>query len=205
MSWSVRLARAGDGAALADIYRPAVVESAISFELVPPDANDMAERVAHVTTRMPWLVCERGDVIVGYVYARPFRERAAYQWSCEVSAYVAGDARRRGIARALYTSLFAVLIMQGYRRAFAGITLPNAASVGLHLAVGFAPVGVYHAAGFKFGEWHDVGWFERALAPLDAAPEPPLPLFSCVETESFSSAIAAGTALLERSGDLRQP
>lgn len=192
MPAAIRLARPADGPALAGIYRPAVLESAISFELDAPDAHEMAERVERVMKRTPWLVYERDGVVAGYAYAGPFRERAAYRWSCEVSAYVAAEARRLGVARALYTSLCAALEVQGYRRAFAGITLPNEASVGFHTALGFTPAGIYHAAGFKMGAWHDVGWYERALAPLDPAPEPPVALPVCVGQAAFQSALIAG-------------
>jgi len=81
----------------------------------------------------------------------------------EVSAYVHPDRRRRGVGRSLYTALLAVLVLQGYREACAGITLPNPASVGLHQALGFDPVGVYRRVGWKLGCWHDVGWWQRSL------------------------------------------
>ena len=147
MATLIRLAAPADGPALADIYRPAVTDFATSFELDPPDGAEMARRVARIVARTPWLVCERDGTVLGYAYASAHRDRPAYGWSVEVSAYVHGDARRLGVARALYTSLFAALVVQGFRNASAGVTLPNAPSVSLHTAVGFTPVGVYRGVG----------------------------------------------------------
>jgi phosphinothricin acetyltransferase len=188
----IRLADARDGPALAAIYRPAVTDSVISFELEPPDGDEMARRIERVSARTPWLVCEVAGEVLGYAYAGPHRERPAYQWSVEVSAYVRGDARRAGVARALYTSLFAALVLQGFRNAYAGVTLPNAASVGLHTAVGFSPAGVYRGVGYKFGAWHDVAWFERALAPRVADPPVPVPLPALAGSAAFQNALAQG-------------
>lgn len=195
MSGIIRLATLSDAAEVAAIYRPAVTESVISFEAEPPDAAAMGERIRSTLALLPWLVCEAGAVR-GYAYATRFRERAAYQWSAEVSAYVDGDARGAGVARALYTSLFAILVLQGYRNAYAGITLPNDASVGLHEAVGFTPIGVYRSVGHKFGAWHDVGWFERQLAPREKDPVPPVPLPRIAGTPELAAALAAGERVL---------
>jgi L-amino acid N-acyltransferase YncA len=120
MSATIRLATIADGPALAAIYAPAVLAHATSFELEAPDGAEMARRVETLTTRTPWLVCEFRSAVVGYAYASPHRDRWAYQWSVEVSAYVGAAAQRSGVARALYTSLFAVLVMQGFRNAYAG-------------------------------------------------------------------------------------
>ncbi len=149
----------------------------------------MTERVAHIMGRTPWLVFERDGIVLGYAYAGIHRERPAYQWSVEVSAYVHRDAQRLGVARALYTSLFAALVVQGFRNAYAGITLPNEASVGFHTAMGFTPVGVYRGIGYKYGNWHDVAWFERGLAPRDESPQPPHLLPECLNDAMFLTAI----------------
>ena len=200
MATLLRLATPADGPALADIYRPAVTDSATSFELDPPDGAEMARRVARILELTPWLVCERDGAVLGYAYAGPHRERPAYQWSVEVSAYVQGEARRLGVARALYTSLFAALVVQGFRNAYAGVTLPNEASVRLHAAVGFTPIGVFRGIGYKHGEWHDVAWFERALAPRDAPPPAPRPLRDCEREPAFRAALGAGRAHLRCPG-----
>lgn len=196
MTMLIRLAQAADGAALAEIYRPAVTESSTSFELEPPDAAEMARRVTHIVARTPWLICERDGLVLGYAYASPHRDRAAYQWSVDFATYVHDDARRLGVARALYTSLAAVLVCQGFRNAYAGITLPNAPSIALHTSFGFTPICVYRGVGYKKGVWHDVAWYERALAPRHPAPPPPVPLCDYAETPAFKAAIAAGVEQL---------
>ena len=196
MTTLIRLATSADGPALAEIYRPAVADCATSFELEPPDGAEMARRVAKCMERSPWLVCERDGRVAGYAYGGMHRERAAYQWSVEVSAYVHRDFHKQGIGRALYTSLFAALAVQQYRNAYAGITLPNDASVALHKAVGFTPIGVYGSIGYKMGAWHDVAWFERELAPRVVDPPAPRPLAECSSDPAFVAALESGMALL---------
>jgi len=176
----IRLATSNDSPALARIYRPAVVERPTSFELEPPDAAEMARRVEKIARHLPWLVYERDGSVIGYAYASQHRERAAYQWSVDVSAYVSAEVHRGGIGRALYTALFEILVTQGFRNAYAGITLPNSASEGFHHAMGFTDVGVYHHVGYKLGRWHDVLWLERALQPVVDNPPLPVPLASVV-------------------------
>jgi L-amino acid N-acyltransferase YncA len=163
-----------DAEALVAIYAPIVTSTAISFETMAPDVAEMRTRIAAQPANKPWLVAERDGAVAGYAYASTFRDRAAYRFGVEVTAYVAEAARRGGVGRAIYQALFRLLAIQGYRRAFAGITLPNDASVALHRATGFAEAGVMHAAGFKFDRWHDVAFFERAVAPLSAPQRDPL-------------------------------
>ena len=172
----IRLAHEGDAAAIAAIYAPNVERKPASFELVAPDAAQMAARIRSVLERWPWLVLEEGGAVLGYCYAGAYAERAAYQWSATVSVYARDGQHRRGIGRRLYGVLFDVLRRQGVCNAFAGITLPNDASVGLHRAMGFEPVGIYRRVGFKFGAWHDVGWFGCRLDESAGEPRAPLAL-----------------------------
>ncbi len=190
----IRLARPGDGEALARIYAPSVTEAATSFETEPPDAAEMERRAASVLAKTPWLVLEEAGAVVAYAYAGPHRDRAAYRWCVEVSAYVAPASRRRGAAGALYASLLALLGLQGFRNAYAGVTLPNPASVALHEAMGFSRVGVYREIGWKLGRWHDVLWLERALAPRSPDPREPLALAAIVGRPEFEAALALGRA-----------
>jgi phosphinothricin acetyltransferase len=113
-----------------------------------------------------------GDVL-GYAYAGKHRERAAYRWSVDFTAYLAPEAKRRGIGTELYRALVKICQSQGYYRAFAGITLPNEASVQLHEKIGFRPIGVYRRVGFKLGKWHNVGWWSLDLLPEEGAPREP--------------------------------
>lgn len=171
----IRLATADDATAIAEIYAPIVTRTPISFEEIAPDAAEMRTRILKTMQTYPWLVWDSG-AIAGYAYASVHRARPAYRWSAEVSAYVREDARGRGIARSLYEALFRVLRLQGYHRAFAGIALPNDASVGLHSRCGFEPIGVFREIGYKFGSWHDTQWWQRALGDAGEAPSEPTPL-----------------------------
>ena len=170
---NIRLATAADAEGALEIYAPIVSDTAISFELVPPSVEEMGERIETTVANLPWLVAEVEQNIVGYAYASRHRERAAYQWSVDVSVYVNENARRQGVARALYRALLDILTELGYCTAFAGIALPNDASVGFHEAIGFRPVGVYRSVGYKLGTWHDVGWWQRALREYPSNPVPP--------------------------------
>lgn len=170
----IRTAQVTDAPAIAAIYAPFVEASAVSFETVAPTADEMAARMARILKTHPWLVAEAEGAVAGYAYASPHRERPAYRWSVDVTVYMAGDARRRGFARALYARLFDILAAQNYRMAFAGIALPNEASVGFHEAMGFRPIGVYPNVGFKLGQWRDVGWWGRALSAAPGEPEEPI-------------------------------
>jgi len=154
-----------------------VLQRPTSFELRAPDAAEMAARLARVTATWPWLVAEEGGAVRGYCYASAFAEREAYRWSVATSAYVREGHQRRGIGRALYTRLFDALRAQGAVMAFAGITLPNEGSVGLHRALGFEPVGLFPRAGFKLGRWWDVAWYGLALREVktDEVPQEPRP------------------------------
>jgi L-amino acid N-acyltransferase YncA len=166
----IRDASEQDGRACAAIYAPYVTDTAISFELDPPAANEMAQRIAAAQRCHAWLVLEHDARVVGYAYGGPYKERPAYRWSSEVSVYLELGRRRTGGGRALYTALFDRLAARGYRTLLAGMTLPNDASVGLHRALGFEPVGTHRRVGWKHGRWHDVAWTQRMLA---AGQDPP--------------------------------
>ena len=160
----IRDATPHDAPAIAAIYAPIVRDTTISFELEPPTVDEMARRIGAATPGLPWLVAlDDQGAVAGYVYAGKHRERAAYRWSVDVTAYVREDCRQRGVAKRLYGQLFDRLKAGGYFQAFAGIALPNAASVALHESLGFEAIGVYRSVGFKHGAWRDVGWWQRAL------------------------------------------
>jgi len=162
-----------DAAACAAIYEPYVTGTAITFETEPPGAAEMAERIAVALDTHAWVVFEEDGRVRGYAYGGPFRSRAAYRWSCEVSVYVELGRRRTGAGRQLYAVLLQRLARRGFRTAVAGTTLPNDASVGLHRAMGFHPVGTYRDIGYKFDAWHDVFWTQRPLAAVDDPPAEP--------------------------------
>ncbi len=169
----VRVAVAEDAQQILAIYAPFCADTPVSFEVQPPSAAEMRERITRILTSFPWLVWEKDGVVLGYAYASRHRERAAYQWSVDATVYVSAGARRQGIGRKLYNVLFQLLRRQGFYNAFAGITLPNPASVGLHEALGFKPLGVYRHVGYKLGAWHDVGWWQLELQEAGPPRRPP--------------------------------
>lgn len=166
-----------DAAAVAEIYRPAVDASMASFEAVAPDAAEMARRIRTTIARTPWLVAADGATgVIGYAYAGPHAERAGYRWSVNVSAYVHPDHQGRGIGRRLYGELLPILRRQRFVNVYAGITLPNPASVALHVAIGMRRIGVYERVGWKLGAWHDVAWYGLRIAEPSEPPAEPIPL-----------------------------
>ena len=170
MAVQVRLATTADAAGIRAIYAPHVEGSAVSFETAVPSVAEIASRIGQTLRTHPWLVAEDAAGVLGYAYAHGINPRAAYNWSVETSIYVRAESQRRGVGRTLYAAIFEALRTQGFRQAFAIITLPNPASVALHEALGFRPVGRYEAVGWKLGRWHDVGWWQRALTEDDSAP-----------------------------------
>jgi phosphinothricin acetyltransferase len=199
---TIRLATLDDADPILEIYAPFCRATPVSFETEPPTVEEMCERIAKTLKSLPWLVCERDQQILGYAYASAHRERAAYRWSVDVSAYVKEGFRRAGIGRALYTSLIALLRLQGFYNAIAGITLPNPDSVGLHEAMRFQPVGVYRAIGFKCGDWHDVAWYQLALREPDGEPAEPLEFARVRDRPEWPSALDVGRSLRTDSGRL---
>lgn len=194
----LRPATPADAGAVAAIYAPFCgADSVASFETEAPTPEAMAERIAKTTAQLPWLVAADDSGIRGYVYASRHRERGAYRWSVDVTAYLRADSRGQGLGTALYTALFEILRAQGYFKAYAGITLPNPASVGLHAALGFTQVGIYHGVGFRAGAWRDVSWWELALRPEVPDPPEPRPLPAVLGAPAWSSALASGAARLE--------
>ncbi len=159
-----------DCAACLEIYAPYVRDTAVSFEEQVPTAGAFLDRIRAASATHPWLVLEDAGLVVGYAYAAPHRARAAYRWAAEVTVYVARSHHRRGAGRRLYIELMQRLRSQGLRVACAGVTLPNDASIALHRAVGFEPVGVYRRIGWKHGAWHDVSWWQLELAPETGPP-----------------------------------
>lgn len=159
----VRDATVDDADACAAIYAPYVTDTAITFESDPPGTQEMAERITTALRTHAWVVLEESGRVVGYAYGATFMARAAYQWSCAVSVYIEHGRQHTGGGRMLYTVLLGRLAERGFRTAVAGMALPNDASVGLHHALGFEPVGTYRSIGWKHGRWHDVAWMQRKI------------------------------------------
>ena len=174
MTWMLRLATPEDAAAIAAIYAPYVRETAISFEVEPPGVEEMRRRLTSGVARFPWLVAvDSSDRVAGFAFGGEHRSRAAYGWSVDVTIYLDRTAHRRGLGRRLYGALFEILRAQGFVTAFAGIALPNPASVALHERCGFEHLGTMREVGRKFDRWVDTTWWQRVRATCSgSAPAP---------------------------------
>jgi L-amino acid N-acyltransferase YncA len=167
---TLRPSTAGDLEAITAIYAWNVAHGTGTFELDAPDATEMATRRDDVLAKgLPWLVAERDAVVLGYAYANHFRPRRAYRFCLEDSIYLADAARGQGIGRLLLVELLARCEAAGARQMLAVIgDSANLASIGVHRTLGFEPVGVMRAAGWKFDRWLDVVIMQKALGPGDA-------------------------------------
>ena len=170
---NIRPASPTDAEAIRAIYAPVVETTHISFELEPPSVEEMARRITTTTAQLPWLVGVRDGRVIGYAYAAPHNPRRAYQWAVETSIYLDAEVRGQGIGAVLYRELLGQLRSLGYVSAFAGIALPNEASIALHERVGYEPIGRFPVAGFKLGRWIDVGLWRCGLNDPPDDPKPP--------------------------------
>jgi L-amino acid N-acyltransferase YncA len=186
---SIRVAEKADAAAIATIYAPYVRDTAVSFEVEPPSAATMAERLAETTATHPWLVADRDGAIAGFAYAGKHSERAGYRWTVDVTVYVSRERRCRGVGRGLYRVLLEVLRRQRFRSAFAEIVLPNSGSVRLHETSGFKLIGIHEDVGFKLGRWHDIGYWRIGLSIGSAPPVEPIPFAGFRQTPEFEAVL----------------
>jgi len=198
---TLRIATRADADQIQAIYAPFCRDTSVSFEVEPPTVDQMRQRIGKTLRFFPWLVCSNGTQILGYAYASKHRERAGYRWSVDVSVYVHDGHRRTGFGRALYTALLEILRTQGFYNVLAGISVPNPASVGLHQAMGFVPIGIYTGIGYKCGAWHDVMWLELCLRERRSAPKEPLSFQTIRRSAKLRTALRLGQALLAGSSD----
>ncbi|MCU0626482.1 MAG: N-acetyltransferase family protein [Gemmatimonadaceae bacterium] len=162
----VRDAVPADADAIAAIYNHYVTETTITFEEEAIDGDELRRRMAAVhAASLPYLVAELDGRIGGYAYATKWKERVGYRFSAEISVYLAHDLGGRGLGSALYAALLERLRARGVHAVLGGIALPNAASVALHEKFGMVQVAHFRETGRKFGEWIDVGYWERILEP----------------------------------------
>ncbi|MCW8809018.1 MAG: GNAT family N-acetyltransferase [Rhodanobacter sp.] len=185
----IRIAHAGDVAAIRAIYAPSVTDGTATFETEVPSIDAMQERLRTRLLHYPWLVWEDAGEILAYAYAGRFRERAAYDWIAETSIYVRADVQRRGIARRLYGSLLDVMRLQGINQAVGVITLPGENSVALHERIGFSPAGVWRQCGYKLGRWWDVGVWQMELQAAATPPPPFIPFPQLPDSRSLRELI----------------
>ena len=186
----IRPATLSDAQGILNIYAPHVRRSFCTFESEVPSIEEMQERIKKIMLTKPWLVCTIDKSIAAYVYASAHRERTAYQWSCECSVYTSPDFQNAGIGHQLYKTLFQILKAQGYRNVYAGITLPNEASIRLHEKCGFTPFATYENVGYKLGKWKSVGWWKLQLHNYNLKPSPPSQ-FSELDLSRFKDLFSA--------------
>ena len=192
LTTAIRSAEESDAHAIAAIYAPYVSDTPVSFEIEPPTADIMRQRIATTLATHPWLVADHGGETIGFAYAGKHSERAGYRWTVDVTVYVNAARRHNGVGRALYAALLEVLRRQGFRSAFAEIVLPNPGSIRLHETAGFKPIGVHNDVGFKLGSWRDIGYWRLGLAEGSAPPGEPVPFAVFRETPEFTGAIRQG-------------
>ena len=190
---SIRLAKKRDTKSILEIYKPYITDAPVSFEETVPSEIEFRKRIQKVITEYPWLVCEINNSVVGYAYASNHRDRSCYRWTKEVSVYIHKEYSNRGIAKGLYTSLIEILKIQGVINVLAGITLPNEKSVLFHESLGFKKVGVYTSIGFKFGKWHDSGWWQLKVNTKLSTPNNELKKLNLIiDTDGWKVAINKG-------------
>ncbi|MEK7224579.1 MAG: N-acetyltransferase family protein [Bacteroidota bacterium] len=170
----IRPANVDDADEILAIYAPYIATTSFTFETEVPSVEAFAKRIESYLINWPWLVYEVDEKIAGYAYATRHRERTAYQWCTESSIYIHDDFQRRGVAHALYTALFDILKIQGFRNVYAVINLPNDRSVAFHESCGFKYFATYEKVGYKLGKWKNVGWWRLILNEFGDEPAPPI-------------------------------
>ncbi|NJP40252.1 N-acetyltransferase [Oscillospiraceae bacterium HV4-5-C5C] len=173
----IRTADPADAPALLAVYAPYVTDTAITFETRVPTVQTFAERIKQTLRRYPYILVSEGSKVLGYAYAGPFKERAAYTWAVETTVYLAEEAQGRGLGRQLYTVLEALLRRQGILNLNACISFPAAPdpyltcrSADFHEHMGFRQAAYFHQCGCKFNRWYDMIWMEKILGPHPLPP-----------------------------------
>ena len=176
---TIRPAVKADAVGLLNIYAPYVEQTAITFEYEVPSTQEFEKRITDTIKKYPYLVAECGGEIVGYAYAGPFKERAAYDWAVETSIYVKMDCRKFGIGKKLYEELENALKKQGILNVNACIAYPKTEdehltkdSVYFHEKCGYTMVGKFHSCGYKFARWYDMVWMEKRIGEHKSPQEP---------------------------------
>lgn len=173
----IRVATPQDAEDLLAVYAPYVTDTAITFEYEVPSLTEFRERIRHTLERYPYLVMEQDGEILGYAYAGPFKERAAYDWAVETTIYVKQGMKEQGIGRKLYQALEDTLIRQNILNLNACIGYPTVEdeyltrnSMEFHQHLGYRLVGQFYQCGYKFGRWYDMVWMEKLVGEHGVEP-----------------------------------
>ncbi len=175
----IRRALLADAERLLEIYGHYVRDTAVTFEYEVPSVEEFRSRMTRIMKRYPYLVIVRDGVTEGYAYAGPFKDRAAYDWSCEVTIYLDHRAHKCGMGRKLYTALEGALMEMGIQNLYACIAYPETEdefltknSADFHAHLGYARAGIFHKCGYKFGRWYDMIWMEKIIGDHEDAQKP---------------------------------
>ena len=167
---SFRIATLEDCQAILDIYADYIKNTAITFEYEVPSTEAFRQRMENILAKYPYVVAQCGSKVVGYAYAGVFKDRAAYDWACEVSIYLHPDVQKQGIGKRLYAYLEGYLKKMGLCNFYACISYPEVDdeyvtqnSAKFHVHVGFRMVGIFKQTGYKFGRWYDMVWMEKMI------------------------------------------
>ena len=168
----IRDAQASDAKRLVEIYDYYVKNTVITFDYETPSIEEFMQRIEHTMESYPYLVIEKDGCVEGYVYAGVFKDRAAYDWSCEITIYLDHEAQKQGMGRMLYEALEARLKQMGILNVYACIGYPEVEdeyltrnSAEFHAHLGFVKVGEFHKCGYKFGRWYNMIWMEKMIGP----------------------------------------
>lgn len=170
----IRIATEKDIPAILEIYGPYVLTTTHTFEYTVPTLAEFTERFKTITAQFPWLVWEEEGTVFGYAYASAPFKRAAYQWCCEVSVYLAPRIQGRGIGRKLYRTLEHILALQGYQVIYSVVTTENRVSLAFHQRVGYREVARLPECGVKFGRRLGVVWLEKRPDFVEIPIKPPV-------------------------------
>ena len=166
----IRNATVEDAQVLLDIYSYYVKNTAISFEYEVPSLEEFRDRIRNTLKKYPYLCILKDGIIKGYTYAGAFVGRAAYDWSAEMTVYIAHDARKCGLGRRIYEALEAALKEMGILNLYACIGYPDEEdqyltknSAQFHQHMGYKTVGEFHNCGYKFDRWYNMIWMEKII------------------------------------------
>lgn len=173
-----RFAEKSDASAISKIYGYYVENTAVSFECIPPSAEEFVRRIEETMPKYPFIVCETDGQILGYACAHSYRSFAAYAWGAELSIYLKHDVHGIGLGKALYGALIELLKMMNFQTVYGIVAYPNPESDRLHKSMGFRYSGAMHKAGFKLGEWYDITNYELAIGEYPSQLSPTLPVTS---------------------------
>ena len=192
----IRIAQKKDAKAIQAIYSPYVKNTTITFDYEVPSIVDFETKIEKTLNHYPFLVYEHYGEVIGYAYAHPYMEKAAYQWSAVLTVYLNEQHTGLRIGQALYQSLIDLLSFQGFKNIYACVTIPNEKSKRLHESFGFREVGFFKEAGFKNGKWYAINWFEKRIGSFGEMPEAVIP-FKELEIKTISATLKKNEKLIK--------